>query len=59
MLSSLKDLSMCHSSVRSLPESIKHLSWLKYLNLSNCERLQSIPELPSSILGSDIVRTLL
>ncbi|XLR44379.1 hypothetical protein S83_029039, partial [Arachis hypogaea] len=52
MLSSLKDLSMCHSSVRSLPESIKHLSWLKYLNLSNCERLQSIPELPSSILGS-------
>ncbi|XP_016189274.1 probable disease resistance protein RPP1 isoform X4 [Arachis ipaensis] len=51
ILSSLKDLSMCHSSVRSLPESIKHLSRLKYLNLSNCERLQSIPELPSSILG--------
>ncbi|XLU25838.1 hypothetical protein S245_061904 [Arachis hypogaea] len=51
MLSSLKDLSMSHSSVRSLPESIKHLSRLKYLNLSNCKRLQSIPELPSSILG--------
>ncbi|XLS67906.1 hypothetical protein HN51_018929 [Arachis hypogaea] len=50
MLSSLKDLSMCHSSVRSLPESIKHLSRLKYLNLSNCEKLQSIPELPLSIL---------
>ncbi|RYR39430.1 hypothetical protein Ahy_A09g044965 [Arachis hypogaea] len=51
ILSSLKDLSICHSSVRSLPESIKRMSRLKYLNLSNCERLQSVPELPSSILG--------
>ena len=54
-LSSLKDLSLFHSNVRSLPESIKHLSQLKYLNLRNCERLQSLPELPSSIVRLIVV----
>ncbi|KAI9071238.1 hypothetical protein K1719_046801 [Acacia pycnantha] len=32
-----------------LPHNIKHLSRLKYLNVSNCKSLQSLPELPPSI----------
>ncbi|MED6118727.1 hypothetical protein PIB30_005570 [Stylosanthes scabra] len=49
ILSSLTELSLCQTNIRSLPESIKHMSQLKCLNLSNCKRLQSLPELPSSI----------
>ena len=48
-LSSLTRLSLEHSNVRSLPESIKHLSQLKFLSLKSSKRLQSLPELPSSI----------
>ncbi|KAL1345143.1 hypothetical protein HN51_018936 [Arachis hypogaea] len=55
MLSSLKYLSLCRSYITCLPESIKHLSLLKSLNLRGCQMLQSLPELPSSITELDVI----
>ena len=48
-LSLLFWLSLKGTNIKSLPESIKHLSQLGRLYLSNCKRLQSLPELPASI----------
>ncbi|XP_028807460.1 putative disease resistance protein At4g11170 [Neltuma alba] len=42
-------LSLQESSVKSLPNSIKHLSELRELHLSECRRLRSLPELPPSL----------
>ncbi|XP_054780000.1 disease resistance protein RUN1-like [Prosopis cineraria] len=36
-------------NLTELPDNIKHLLGLKVLSLKNCERLQSLPELPPSI----------
>ena len=41
-------LSLAGTNVKSLPESSKHLSQLRYLYLNNCKRLHSLPELPAS-----------
>lgn len=53
MLSSLNKLSLDGSSVESLPASIRYLSGLEELSLSGCKRLQSLPELPTSIRKLD------
>ncbi|XP_028796185.1 TMV resistance protein N-like, partial [Neltuma alba] len=49
-MSLLKILSLRESSVKSLPNSIKHLSELRKIDLSGCRRLRSLPELPSSLI---------
>lgn len=53
ILSSLKYLGLKGSSIESLPDSIKHLSMLRTVYLRDCRRLQSIPELPLSIMHLD------
>ncbi|MED6172631.1 hypothetical protein PIB30_051808 [Stylosanthes scabra] len=50
-LSSLQILELDGSAIERLPESIKHLSRLETLSLCNCKRLQSLPELPLSIIN--------
>ncbi|XP_058732486.1 disease resistance protein TAO1-like [Vicia villosa] len=45
-LSSLRELSFHESGIVSLPESLVHLSSLKSLDLTDCKRLECIPELP-------------
>ncbi|KAI4357489.1 hypothetical protein L6164_001435 [Bauhinia variegata] len=46
ILSALNRLSLRGSNIETLPVSIKHLSQLRTLNISNCKRLESLPELP-------------
>ncbi|KAI4352938.1 hypothetical protein L6164_007142 [Bauhinia variegata] len=53
LLSSLQQLSLNGSNVESLPTTIKHLSHLKSLVIRNCQRLQSLPELPPSLKHLD------
>ncbi|XP_054783916.1 disease resistance-like protein DSC1 isoform X2 [Prosopis cineraria] len=48
-LSSLQHLSLNETDIERLPASIKHLPQLEKLDLSNCRRLQSLPELPLTI----------
>ncbi|KAL9437213.1 hypothetical protein AB3S75_023126 [Citrus x aurantiifolia] len=48
-LPSLEWLELRGNNFESLPVSIKQLSRLKRLDLSNCSMLQSIPELPPSL----------
>ncbi|XP_028800138.1 disease resistance-like protein DSC1 [Neltuma alba] len=48
-LSSLQHLSLHESDIVKLPASIKHLQQLEKLNLGNCRKLHSVPELPPSI----------
>lgn len=45
-LSSLRELSFHESGIVSLPESLVHLSSLRSLDLTDCKRLECIPELP-------------
>ncbi|KAK0593691.1 hypothetical protein LWI29_033503 [Acer saccharum] len=47
-LCSLEQLYLSKNKFISLPESIKQLSKLKILCLEECERLRSLPELPSN-----------
>ncbi|MED6217012.1 hypothetical protein PIB30_013483 [Stylosanthes scabra] len=49
-LLSLQKLVLDGSYVERLPETIKHLSALETLSLKGCRRLQSLPELPPSII---------
>ncbi|XP_058750326.1 disease resistance protein RUN1-like [Vicia villosa] len=49
LLSSLVFLSLISIEIRSLPESIKYLPRLKYLEVIHCEMLQSIPALSQFI----------
>ncbi|KAI9071234.1 hypothetical protein K1719_046797 [Acacia pycnantha] len=44
-LFSLQSLDLRGSNIESLPASIKHLLNLEHINLSNCRRLCSLPEL--------------
>ncbi|XP_057447028.1 disease resistance-like protein DSC1 [Lotus japonicus] len=46
IFSTLNKLSLRGSNIENLPNSIKHLSQLRALNLSNSRRLRSLPELP-------------
>ncbi|KAJ7962630.1 putative Disease resistance protein (TIR-NBS-LRR class) [Quillaja saponaria] len=48
-LSSLKELSLRGSNIARLPASIKDLTNLGKLDLSDSKRLQSLPELPPSL----------
>ncbi|KAJ4723394.1 Disease resistance protein (TIR-NBS-LRR class) family [Melia azedarach] len=45
-LSKLRSLDLRGNNFESLPTSVKQLSRLKYLMLSNCHKLQSLPVLP-------------
>ncbi|XP_061345849.1 disease resistance-like protein DSC1 [Gastrolobium bilobum] len=46
LLSTLNKLSLRGSNIENLPDTIKNLSQLRDLNVSNCRRLRSLPELP-------------
>ena len=48
-LSTLKYLTLSGNSLVTLPASISQLSKLEALDLSNCFKLQSLPELPSTV----------
>ncbi|XP_031280656.1 disease resistance-like protein DSC1 [Pistacia vera] len=52
-LHSLTFLYLSGNNFESLPESIKDLSKLYELDLSNCQRLKSIPQLPDKSLRID------
>ncbi|CAK7351141.1 unnamed protein product [Dovyalis caffra] len=51
---SLVELNLDGTPIRSLPESIKGLSTLNYLNLRKCQMLETLPELPSNLLFVDV-----
>ncbi|KAH9726123.1 Disease resistance-like protein DSC1 [Citrus sinensis] len=48
-LCSLVELDLEKNNFKSMPESIIQLSNLKYLNISYCERLQSLSKLPCNL----------
>ncbi|XP_048436763.1 TMV resistance protein N-like [Pyrus x bretschneideri] len=48
-LSFLERLDISGNNFVSLPESIRHLSKLKYLGLEGCKSLQELPPLPSNV----------
>ncbi|XP_021909739.1 disease resistance protein RPP4-like isoform X2 [Carica papaya] len=48
-LLSLESLDLSSNDFKSIPGSIKQLSMLRYLTISNCNRLQLLPELPPSV----------
>ncbi|KAK4279022.1 hypothetical protein QN277_016788 [Acacia crassicarpa] len=49
MFSSLEILLIVGTELRNLPAGIKHLLKLRYLSFDSCKRLQSLPDLPSSL----------
>ncbi|CAL5195632.1 unnamed protein product [Lathyrus oleraceus] len=49
LLSSLESLSLIGIAIRSLPESIKYLPRLEYLEIIDCDMLESIPSLSQFI----------
>ncbi|XP_057502966.1 disease resistance protein RUN1-like isoform X2 [Actinidia eriantha] len=49
-LSLLQNLNLSMNPISSVPESIKYLTMLKSLKLDSCKRLQSLPELPTSLV---------
>ncbi|CAK7351207.1 unnamed protein product [Dovyalis caffra] len=51
---SLVELNLHGTPIRSLPESIKGLSTLKYRFLRKSQMLQTLPELPSNLLWIDV-----
>ncbi|XP_028763116.1 TMV resistance protein N-like [Neltuma alba] len=50
LLSSLRELNLSRTRVQTLPSRIKHLSRLQRLQLDGCKRLDSLSDLPPSIL---------
>ncbi|XP_062074471.1 disease resistance protein RPV1-like [Humulus lupulus] len=48
-LTSLESLNLGHNNFSSLPSSLKRLSYLKELLLPHCNKLRSLPPLPSSL----------
>ncbi|XP_039062438.1 TMV resistance protein N-like [Hibiscus syriacus] len=53
-LSSLVDLNLSSNNFVSLPDSLTRLSKLESLELMNCRRLKSLPELPTSTANVSI-----
>jgi len=51
--SKLEQLLLSHSYIETLPESIKHLTRLRRLDLQYCRNLRNLPELPSSLITLD------
>ncbi|MED6106639.1 hypothetical protein PIB30_006264 [Stylosanthes scabra] len=47
--SKLKKLHLANSEIKRMPDSVKLLTSLKYLDISDCKNLQTLPELPLSI----------
>lgn len=45
-LTSLQRLNLSGTMIQTINPTIKQASGLKYLNISNCKRLQSLPQLP-------------
>ncbi|XP_044509369.1 disease resistance-like protein DSC1 [Mangifera indica] len=52
-LSTLESLFLGRNNFESIPTGISDLHKLSYLDLSYCQRLQSLPELPSELLYLD------
>ncbi|KAL7177123.1 hypothetical protein ACSBR2_030455 [Camellia fascicularis] len=52
-LSSLRVLDLSGNNFRSLPYGFSHLSKLEDLRLNNCTSLQSISDLPPSLINID------
>lgn len=52
-LSSLKSLNLTGNNFVSIPSSISKHSRVKFLTLNRCQKLQLLPELPSSIILLD------
>lgn len=50
LLSSLQRLDLVGTFIEEMPPSIKGLSNLAYLDVSNCKNLRSLPELPLSLV---------
>ncbi|KAH0662541.1 hypothetical protein KY284_027472 [Solanum tuberosum] len=48
-LPSLLELNLSRNKFISLPDSISRLSQLRYLNITQCQELKELPELPPSI----------
>ncbi|KAL7205626.1 hypothetical protein ACSBR2_018536 [Camellia fascicularis] len=53
-LSSLQNLHLGRNPICSLPGSLKGLARLSVLNLADCTRLQSLPELPLSLCSLNL-----
>ncbi|KAK7845276.1 receptor-like protein 35, partial [Quercus suber] len=53
-LSSLEILKLGHNHFRNLPSSLRGLSILKQLILSDCKELKSLPPLPSSLVEVNV-----
>ncbi|KAB2602522.1 TMV resistance protein N-like [Pyrus ussuriensis x Pyrus communis] len=49
-LTSLRELDLSGTMIRSIPASIKQSSQLSVLRLTNCKKLLSIPELPDGLI---------
>ncbi|MED6106652.1 hypothetical protein PIB30_006277 [Stylosanthes scabra] len=47
--SKLEKLHLANSEIKWMPDSLKLLTSLKYLDISDCKNLQTLPELPLSI----------
>ncbi|KAJ7963188.1 TIR-NBS-LRR disease resistance protein [Quillaja saponaria] len=52
-LLSLKYLILSFTNIQSIPASIKNISHLRSLDVRHCERLESLPQLPSSLRQLD------
>ncbi|RDX93477.1 TMV resistance protein N, partial [Mucuna pruriens] len=46
---SLEELHLCGTDVESFPANMKNLSKLRWLHLTNCRKVVSLPELPPSM----------
>ncbi|XP_050365005.1 disease resistance protein RPV1-like [Argentina anserina] len=52
-LSTLQELDLSGTMIKKIPASIKHVSGLLRLDLYKCQKLQSLPELPSQLKDLD------
>ena len=55
-LSSLNCLDLSHNPIQNLPESIKQLKKLRHLDITGCNKLLTIPELPHNLQRLSIAK---